>query len=145
MYILPKIISLGFCYNTSTYDHISYSCNRTTWRNKTSVKNLQTIYLSGFISWGDVIVKSFTETVCNFNPGKVPWNWIAFYLYSVVISSGLLYHLIRRETLDDLQTRSLLQMLLFLGSNSLAVEKLKTKKCFFFTNFGNSYSLKDYL
>ena len=33
-----------------------------------------------------------------FNPWKVPWNWIAFYQNSFVISPGLLYHLIRRNT-----------------------------------------------
>ena len=27
-----------------------------------------------------------------------PWNWIAFYQNSFVISSGLLYHLIRRDS-----------------------------------------------
>ena len=32
-----------------------------------------------------------------FNPLKVPWNWIAFYQNSLVISPGLLYHPIRRE------------------------------------------------
>ena len=42
-----------------------------------------------------------------FNPRKVPWNWIAFSQNSFVISRGLSYHLIRRDTgpyaLDDLQ------------------------------------------
>ena len=33
-----------------------------------------------------------------FNPLKVPWNWIAFYQNSLVISPGLLYHAIRRES-----------------------------------------------
>ena len=33
-----------------------------------------------------------------FNPWKVPWNWIVFYQNSFVISPGLLYHLIRRNT-----------------------------------------------
>ena len=33
-----------------------------------------------------------------FNPWKDPWNWIAFYQNSFVISSGLLYHLIRRDS-----------------------------------------------
>ena len=33
-----------------------------------------------------------------FNPWKVPWNWIAFSQNSFVISPGLLYHLIRRDT-----------------------------------------------
>ena len=32
------------------------------------------------------------------NPWKVPWNWIAFYQNSFVISPGLIYHLIRRDT-----------------------------------------------
>ena len=33
-----------------------------------------------------------------FNRLKVPWNWIAFYQNSLVISPGLLYHPIRRES-----------------------------------------------
>ena len=33
-----------------------------------------------------------------FSSWKVPWNWIAFYQTSFVISPGLLYHLIRRNT-----------------------------------------------
>ena len=33
-----------------------------------------------------------------FNPWKVPWKWIAFYQNSFVLSPGLLYHLIRRDT-----------------------------------------------
>ena len=33
-----------------------------------------------------------------FSPWKVPWNWIAFYQNSFVISPGLLYHLIRRDS-----------------------------------------------
>ena len=33
-----------------------------------------------------------------FNPWKVPWNWIAFSQNYFVISPGLLYHLIRRDT-----------------------------------------------
>ena len=33
-----------------------------------------------------------------FNPWKVPWNWIAFYQNSFVISPVLLYHLVRRDT-----------------------------------------------
>ena len=32
------------------------------------------------------------------NPWKVPWNWIAFTQNSFVISPGLFYHLIRRDT-----------------------------------------------
>ena len=32
------------------------------------------------------------------NPWKVPRNWIAFYQKTFVLSPGLLYHLIRRET-----------------------------------------------
>ena len=32
-----------------------------------------------------------------FNPWKLPWNWIAFYQNSFVISPGSLYHLIRRD------------------------------------------------
>ena len=33
-----------------------------------------------------------------FNPWKYPWNWIAFYQNSFVISPGLLCHLIRRDS-----------------------------------------------
>ena len=33
-----------------------------------------------------------------FNSWKVPWNWIAFSQNSFVISVGLLYHLIKRDT-----------------------------------------------
>ena len=33
-----------------------------------------------------------------FLPWKVPWNWIAFSQNSFVISPGLLYHLIRRDS-----------------------------------------------
>ena len=33
-----------------------------------------------------------------FNPWIVPWNWIAFYQNLFVISPGLLYHLIRRDS-----------------------------------------------
>ena len=33
-----------------------------------------------------------------FKPWKVLWNWIAFSQYSFVISPGLLYHLIRRDS-----------------------------------------------
>ena len=33
-----------------------------------------------------------------FSPWKVPWNWIAFYQNSFLISPGLFYHLIRHDT-----------------------------------------------
>ena len=32
-----------------------------------------------------------------FNPWKVPWNWIDFFQKCLVVSLGLLYHLIRRK------------------------------------------------
>ena len=55
-----------------------------------------------------------------FNPWKVPWNWIAFYQNSFVISPGSLYHWLD-ATLDDLQTRPFHRILLFLRKNSLSV------------------------
>ena len=55
-----------------------------------------------------------------FNPWKVPWNWIAFYQNSFVISPGCCISWLD-AILDDLQTRPLRQTLLFLGKNSLTV------------------------
>ena len=47
-----------------------------------------------------------------FNPWKISWNWIAFSQNSFVISPDLLYTWLD-QTLDNLQTRPLRQMLLF--------------------------------
>ena len=61
-----------------------------------------------------------------FNPWEVPRNWIVFYQIFFVISPGC-YISWLDATLDDLQTRPLHQILLFLRSNSLTVKKLQTK------------------
>ena len=47
-----------------------------------------------------------------FNPSKILWNCIALSQNSFVISPGLLYYL--DATVDNLQTRHLRQILLFL-------------------------------
>ena len=39
-----------------------------------------------------------TNQFVTLNSWKIPWNWIAFSQNSFVISPGLLYHLIRRDT-----------------------------------------------
>ena len=52
---------------------------------------------SGQISYGFMMDADLYQFVI-FNPWKVSWNWIAFYQNSFVLSSGLLYHLIRRDT-----------------------------------------------
>ena len=66
------------------------------------------------------------EWVCNFQSMKVPWNWIAFYQNSFVISPGLLITWLDAR-LDDLQTRPLRQILLFLRDNSgLKITKRNT-------------------
>ena len=52
------------------------------------------------------------------NPRKFQWNWIAFYRNSLVISPGC--YITRLDaTLDDLQTRPLRQILLYLRKNGL--------------------------
>ena len=51
-----------------------------------------------FFLWNSTSTNQFAI----FNPWKVPWNWMAFYQNSFVISPGLLYHLIRRD-MGDLQ------------------------------------------
>ena len=72
--------------------------------------------MSSYLIKGYFILGNKTGSVSSqnqfviFNPWKVPWNWIAFYQNSFVTSPGLFYHLI----LDDLQTRPLHQILLFL-------------------------------
>ena len=48
------------------------------------------------IAYSTLNILHFTS-VCNFNPRKVSWNWIAFSQNSFVISPGLLYHLITRD------------------------------------------------
>ena len=55
-----------------------------------------------------------------FNQWTVRWNWKAFSQNSFVISSGC-YITWLDKTLDDLQTRLLSQILLFLQNNSLPV------------------------
>ena len=55
-----------------------------------------------------------------FNPWKVLWNWIAFYQNSFVISPGC-YISWLDVILDNLQTRFLGQILLFLWNNSLTI------------------------
>ena len=95
-------------------------------------------YLQGWkiMKWNFQSYKnlSFKSTSVN-----VPWNWIAFYQNYFVISPGcyiswLLYHLVvispgcyiswLDATLEDLQTRPLRQIQLFLRNNSLIVYKL---------------------
>ena len=58
-----------------------------------------------------------------FNRRKVPWNWIAFSQISLVVSPGLLNHLIRRDT-GRLAKRPLRQILLFLLSSWTSSESL---------------------
>ena len=81
------------------------------------------IILSLFIR-RDLGKSQFVQFVI-FNPWKVLWNWIAFYQNSFVTSPGLLITLLD-ATLDDLQTSSLRQILLFLGNNNLAAWVLAT-------------------
>ena len=75
-----------------------------------------------------VIKKRWLKVYCSclriqfviFNPWKLPWNWIAFYQNSFVISPDLFITWLD-ATMDDLQTRPLRQILLFLWNNSLTV------------------------
>ena len=55
-----------------------------------------------------------------FNPWKYPWNWIAFYQNSFVISPGLLCHLIRRDS------GRLANGAFTSNPNGLTVQKLQT-------------------
>ena len=48
--------------------------------------------------WGIKSVRFSPKQFIIFNPWKVPWNWIAFYQNSFVMSPGSLYHLIRRDS-----------------------------------------------
>ena len=48
--------------------------------------------------WIDFFTQPFVTQFLIFNPWKVPWKWIAFYQNYFVISPGLLYHLIRRDS-----------------------------------------------
>ena len=51
--------------------------------------------------WTKYFREALVFMSCQFvivNPWKVPWNWIVFYQNYFVISPGLLYHLIRRDT-----------------------------------------------
>ena len=51
------------------------------------------------VNFGSVESNNVSLQFAIFNPWKVPWNWIAFYQSSFVISPGwLLYQLIRRDT-----------------------------------------------
>ena len=84
------------------------------------------------IKWNPTAIVTLIVTIHNsdnlvfcylfviFNPWKVPWNWIAFYQNSFVISPGC-YISWLDATLDELQTRSLRQILLSLWNNSLTV------------------------
>ena len=60
-----------------------------------------------------------------FNSWKLPWNWIAFYQNPFIISPGC-YITWLNAIMDDLQTRPLRQILLFLWNNSLTFWKLQT-------------------
>ena len=79
---------------------------------------------TAFVEWNCSVVITTTQFVI-FNPRKLLWNWIAFYQNSVVISPGLFITWLE-ATMDDLQTRPLRQILLFLWNNSLTVWKLQT-------------------
>ena len=84
------------------------------------------------IKWNPTAIVTLIVTIHNsdnlvfcylfviFNPWKVPWNWIAFYQNSFVISPGC-YISWLDATLDELQTRPLRQILLSLWNNSLTV------------------------
>ena len=56
--------------------------------------------ISREFTFGNCVLEmaNFTEQFVIFNPWKVPWNWMAFYQNSFVISPGSLYHLIRRDS-----------------------------------------------
>ena len=60
----------------------------------------------------------FTYSSSFFNPWKIPWNWI---LKILLLCHLVCYKTWWDATLDDLQTRPLRQILLFLWNNSLAV------------------------
>ena len=68
-----------------------------------------------------------------FNPWNVPWNWIAFsqnYFVTLLHNKFTsLDYFVTLHYFDDLQTRPLRQMLLFLWNNSLTVQKLQTELC----------------
>ena len=84
---------LNFCY----WRHI-LKCDRfltiPTGKNLIQYKNFIKLNLGCFWSFRYFYPIPFVI----FNPWKLPWNWIAFSQISFVISPGLLYHLIRRDT-----------------------------------------------
>ena len=58
------------------------------------------IFRSIVVPWLHIFYISYCDMWLQFvifNPWKLPWNWIAYYRNSFVISPGLLYHLIRRD------------------------------------------------
>ena len=50
------------------------------------------------LTWSFAPLKRNPNQFVIFNPRKVPWNWIAFSQNSLVISPGLLSHLIKHVT-----------------------------------------------
>ena len=64
-----------------------------------------------------------------FNPWKVRKNWIAFSQNSFVMSSGLLYHLIRRDT-GRLANEAFTLNPIVSSNNSLAFQKFQTEKVY---------------
>ena len=66
------------------------------------------------------ILSNIQDQFVIFNPWKALWNWIVFYQNSFVISPSC-YISWLDATLDDLQTRPLRQILLFLRNKSLTV------------------------
>ena len=66
--------------------------------------NFQDFIKNRNMPWNSLLVhisKEFDRIYLQFvifNPWKIPWNWIAFYQNSFVLSPGSLYHLIRRDS-----------------------------------------------
>ena len=93
-----KNLSLAPCVQSAQIQSFFWSVISCFWTTKNSAFGYFSRSVFIWFSFKLILIPdNFTQFVI-FNPGKVPWNWIAFYQNSFVISPGLLYHLIRRDT-----------------------------------------------